>query len=203
MKKNTWPILFAGLLVAALSAAGCARGIATGGGTIPSIYPDTRGATKANFGFNARSCEEGVTTGNFNYHDKSAGLDYDSGLKGGGLKMFGDVQLACDCMQEGDEGDCKGTGTGLCAACKVVALFLGWDQTEGYITAIDAHYWSTNPKIEGEGDLIACVVDNGEGGKAEEDDQIAVKVLSGPYAGYINGGSVSGNVQAYPCPEPD
>jgi hypothetical protein len=205
MKTKTWGILFAGMLVAALSAAGCARGIATGGGTIPSIHPDTRGATTANFGFWGDSCGD-TTVGNFNYHDKSAGLDYDSGLKGGGLKMLGPVDLVCDCMQAADEGgeECAGLpGTGLCALCQAVAGTLGWVGTEGYVTAIRADYFSTNPKIVGQGEVLACVVDNGEGAVADADDRLAVKVLSGPYEGYINGGEVSGNIQAYPCPEPD
>ena len=86
MSTRTVSTLFGCLLVAALSASGCARGIASGGGSIPSVNPETRGAKTANFGFWGDSC--GLTTsGNFNYHDRSVYAD----KKGGGLKLIGPV----------------------------------------------------------------------------------------------------------------
>jgi hypothetical protein len=199
MTLNRSTFVLAGALVMALAGSGCLRGIASGGGTIPSKYPDTRGATKANFGFWGDSCGDG-TTGNFNYHDKSV---YNEN-KGGGLKMVGPVELACDCTEiAGDTAACDTSATGLCGIWNIVAEFLGWVGADGHVTAIQAHYYSSNPKIVGGGKVVACVVDNGEGSKADADDQAAVKVLDGPYAGYINGGEVSGNIQSYPCPDED
>jgi hypothetical protein len=179
-------------LVAALSVAGCARGIATGGGTIPSKFPETRGATTANFGFWGDSC--GVsTTGNFNYHDKSVFNEQ----KAGGLKMVGPVQDACDCMQRGTSEDCDG----LCAICDALSYLGDVLGENGYVSALKAHYYSSNPKLPGEGTAYACVVDNGEGSQVDADDALAVTVEGGPYDGYFNWGEVSGNLQAYPCPE--
>jgi len=209
MNHKTWPILFMGLLVVALSAAGCARGIATGGGTIPSVYPDTRGATTANFGFWGDSCGD-TTSGNFNYHDKSVYNDQ----KAGGLKMVGPVQRTCDCMQydEDDPDDCSD----LCLTCWYVAAYSVGECLDdagsvgeglaclegfpGYLTGIEAYYYSTNPKYPGEGEVSVCVADYGEGHNADSDDQLFLFVDGGPYDGYQNGGNVRGNIQAYPCP---
>jgi hypothetical protein len=193
MLDDTKRILLVAALMAMVSAAGCARGIATGGGTIPSANPDARGATKANFGFWGDSCGES-TTGNFNYHDGSVFAD----KKGGGLKALGPVQEVCDCQNiDLDGGDCEV----LCLLCEAKALLVGWIGSEGQVRAIQSHYYSTNPKYPGEGTAYACVVDNGEGNKADADDQLLVYLDGGPYDGYLNHGNVSGNIQAFPCPD--
>jgi hypothetical protein len=213
MTHKTWPILFAGLLVAALSAAGCARGIATGGGTIPAANPDTevKGATKANFGFWGDSCGA-ETAGNFNYHDKSVS-DSLGDKKGGGLKIIGRVTDVCDCTGFDEDGDdcadlCLNCWAAVSAtvdtcldACSTnpecyaacVALF------PGGMAALEGDFYSTNPKYEDEGEVRACVVDNGEGSNAPPDLLYIALESDGPYDGYQNGGPVSGNIQTYPC----
>jgi hypothetical protein len=233
MKKNTWPILFVGLLVVALSAGGCyrGRGIASGGGTIPGANSDTevKGATKANFGFWGDSCGT-ETVGNFNYHDKSVSdeggpISLDN-KRGGGLKIIGRVDKVCDCTTPliiGGDSDCLEWGGliphvtgGLCADCfdrtfpDVVACLdeaENDDEREACLgsaspmAAIKGDYYSTNPKYEDEGDVYACVVDNGEGSNALP-DKLYIWLESedtGPYDGYQNSGDVSGNIQTYPC----
>jgi hypothetical protein len=198
MTHKTWPILFAGLLVVVLAAAGCyrGRGVASGGGTIPAANPETevKGATKANFGFWGDSCGA-ETAGNFNYHDKSVS---DEGgpitlgdKKGGGLKIIGRVEKVCDCstplISDGDS-ECLAWGLrsseGLCADCfertdpdVVACLYEALDNDEREaclglakpMAAIQGDYYSTNPKYEDEGTVYACVVDNGEGSNALPD----------------------------------
>jgi hypothetical protein len=66
---------------------------------------------------------------------------------------------------------------------------------------IRVHYRSTDPKYPGEGKAIICMRDNGEGKKAVLADTIRIEVTSGPYMGYINMGSVQGNIQAHECEE--
>jgi len=213
MKHNSWPILFACLLVAALSAAGCARGIATGGGTIPGANPDTevKGATKANFGFWGDSCGA-ETAGNFNYHDRSVSDSLLADKKGGGLKIIGRVGDLCSCTAPAGSGE-ECDDSDLCLDCwALVAVgvwecFVGGGEEEcldlfpGSMAAIEGDYYSTNPKYVDEGEIFACVVDNGEGSQADP-DLLYVKLesdVAGPYDGYTNGGPVSGNIQTYPC----
>jgi hypothetical protein len=195
--KTYMSLMFVVGVSAAVLAAGCARGITNGGGTIPSKYPETRRAAKANFGFWGDSCGD-VTTGNFNYHDRSV-FNED---RGGGLKMVGPVQDTCDCMTITSDPADEPCQT-LCGICDAKALLAGWLGSDGYVSAIRSHYYSSNPKHPGEGTVYACVVDNGEGGKADAGDQLLVYAENGPYDDYLNYGEVRGNIQAYPCPDLD
>lgn len=181
-------IMFSVLCVGIMGLSGCAKpGKVTGGGTILSANGE---GGKANFGFNADSCDAtynikldeliGVT-GQFNYHDK----DYVK-LGKGGVKMNGKVTGAALCTDKTKDdiicGKCGKTGQ---AAYKVYF-----------------NYDSTNPKVPGEGAGKVCVIDNGEGFNAASSDMAYIDVESGPYAHYSNEGEVQGNIQSHPCESP-
>ncbi|MBW2741908.1 MAG: hypothetical protein JRE64_24380 [Deltaproteobacteria bacterium] len=60
-------------------------------------------------------------------------------------------------------------------------------------------YRSTNPQEPGEGEWFALAQDNGEGinESLDGDDEIAITILTGPYAGYYIEGYVQGNIQEH------
>ena len=61
-------------------------------------------------------------------------------------------------------------------------------------------YRSTNPKNRGEGQVQVTVVDMGEG--TDMHGWLKVRVLTGPYAGYVKEGTLEGgNIQDYGCLE--
>lgn len=147
-------------------------GKVTGGGFVQKAD-----GSRANFGFNASSCD-GPVSGNFNYHDRTAaGFD-------GGVKMNGAVIEANQCDEAG--------------GCSLAGAGPGDPKCpyEGY--GVTVGYKSTNPKVPGTGTAGACVVDNGEG-KNSTGDLLGLAVDSGPYAGYFLSGTVKGNIQAHAC----
>jgi hypothetical protein len=83
-----------------------------------------------------------------------------------------------------------------CALCREV---FGTPPNPSNQYGITSDYDSTNPNVSGSGELISCVVDNGQG-KNATDDQTAIRVLSGPFTGYHNSGLAEGNIQAHDCP---
>lgn len=168
---------------------GCGFTQVSGGGWIPSVVE----GEKANFGFWGDTCY-GPVQGNFNYHDMNAPVGESIGVK-----MNGWVTEAADCGVAGLNLD----AVGLCKECRAIATGAGLTVAEdgSGLAALAADYRSTNPKIKGEGKLIACMADNGEGSKAIADDVIAVKVTKGPFKGYFNKGPVQGNIQQSSCPE--
>jgi hypothetical protein len=146
-------------------------GKTTGGGTIPSASGNE--GEIANFGFNAALCDlANPVEGKFNYHDKYAAYP-------GGVKFNGDIVGFVICDDDPLTNDCH-----VCPE----------DSVEAEIA-----YRSTNPKNKGEGTAFACVVDNGEGVNEDPEDMGEVEVIDGPYAGYLNGGPVQGNIQAHIC----
>jgi len=59
-------------------------------------------------------------------------------------------------------------------------------------------YRSTNPNNKGDGFWIVMVKDMGEGiNEIGDGDEIRIRILSGPFAGYTNQGYVQGNIQAH------
>jgi len=169
-------------ILGVVSLYGCGvPGKVTGGGFIENCD-----GSKSNFGFNASSCE-GYIKGHFNYIDKNAG-DYL-----GGVKMNGTVIDAAECV---DPDICKTKIE--CVYCKMLMKkYNEYDSERVY--QVTVNYRSTNPKFPGEGEAIACVVDNGEGINASASDLAAIKVTSGPFEGYFNAGPVQGNIQAHDC----
>ena len=185
MKRNHYLLAIAMLtLVAVVGVSGCAvPGKVTGGGWIPStsgVPGDT-----ANFGFNAAQCVlPGPITGHFNYHDEDA-----PGFAPGGVKMNGPIVDAHLCDPQAT------TGPACIGACVDPSGIRGGRS----FYEITVAYRSTNRNFPGVGVAGACFVDLGEGAGASP-DLAEVIVLSGPYAGYVNGPvPVQGNIQAHAC----
>jgi len=184
--KRVLALICVGAVAALLS--GCGKPVmVNGGGWIASVDPDAHNG-KANFGFWGDSCD-GSVQGNFNYLDK-----------GVGVKMNGWVTEAEECFWGGPPS----SSSKLCALCQIKAELLHFRKgdAEGPLMAVAANYRSTNPKKRGEGELIACATDNGEG-QAAPDDLMLVYVESGPFENYLNWGEVQGNIQYASCPEPE
>ena len=196
MKKNILPVcLFVIFIGFALVFSGCGvPGKVTGGGYIPSVacydYENCDECNlKANFGFNANSCDDNwEVSGHFNYVDMDA--------KDGGVKMNGIVVEVAECerFDSNDDSDLNFA----CGICK--DELNGGNEAENFYAA-KVKYRSTNPKDRGEGYAVACVSDNGEGFNAESADIAAFYVLTGPFQGYMNAGRVQGNIQAHECEE--
>ena len=151
-------------------------GKVTGGGTLASANPASD--KTASFGFSANGCDPMNLHGSFTYHDRGVPESV-APSRGGGLKIKGAVVGAGLCQEEDQTGP------------ECICL-IGEYQ-------VDVVYRSTNPFTPGNGNAIACVLDNGEGFQAITADNVFVGILTGPYAGYTNENSVSGNIQAHRC----
>lgn len=186
------------ITVALLGLSGCAvPGKVTGGGWMLSQACDDNGncdrCGKANFGFNADSCDDSCSVvGHFNYHDKNA-PDY---ADDGGVKMNGVVIEAAECVEFSLDTSFA------CSYC-LDNYYDNDGDNYGAVYAVKVRYTSTNPKIRGIGYAVGCVIDNGEGVNATEADMAVFEVLTGPYAGYKNSGEVHGNIQAHECEDRD
>jgi hypothetical protein len=171
--------------------AGCAYapGKVTGGGHIE----DWHDGSKANFGFNADSCNVyehckdhylGVK-GQFNYHDMDAEAPFGPSWGEQGVKMQGEVIGVVQCTGNFDK----------CEDCYKHIPF------ENYAYKLKVLYRSTNPFTVGApGIADVCVRDFGEGEGAEHPDLLDIYVTDGPFEGYENKGAVQGNIQAHKCP---
>lgn len=175
------------LVVAQLS--GCvAPGKATGGGTIAGVN-----GGNAVLGFNAENCS-GVISGKFNFRDGSAGYN-------GGVALVGDVVYGGKCADIPNILTPDFDSTGLspstyCGYSSTVALI---GCAEGYV--VEANYQSTNPFHPGAGRIVACVINNGAGVNSTSSDLAWISIGGGPFSGYYNRGSVTGNIQTHSCDE--
>ena len=143
---------------------------ATGGGRLDGVNG------RASFGFNGDGCDTTNFKGQVQYQDHD-----------GGQKLHGDVTFARQCLVGGD-----------CPVCDPLRISLGFPLTLGdYEVTID--YKSTNPAFPGSGTATVCFTDNGEGVNSTGSDTAIIQVHSGPYAGYLNYGSIRGNVQQHKC----
>src|SRR5579884_225440 len=105
------------------------------------------------------------------------------------VKMHGQPIQATQCVVTGV--DANGNPITTCPQCQMFVglvspgtLFGGGAADSQFIV----DYRSTNPALPGTGQALACVSDNGQGGGSR--DTAYVQVLSGPFAGYTNFGSV-------------
>src|SRR5215813_9264726 len=143
---------------------------ATGGGRLDGANG------RASFGFNGDGCDTTNFKGQVQYQDQD-----------GGQKFHGSVSYARQCLAGGD-----------CPVCDPLRITLGFPLTLGdYEIAVD--YRSTNPDFPGSGTATLCVTDNGEGANAVASDSAIIQISSGPYAPYLNYGSIRGNVQQHKC----
>jgi hypothetical protein len=163
-----------GLLgLAALALAGCST-FFTGGGFIRSVNH----TDKATFGFvvqcnnpeNPEECAPAKINGTYYDHGVGVRLKFDGGVIAG----------PAGCVA--DPNDCAN-------------LPPGTDPDQCMFGEV--HYISQDPKNRGEGDLQLFACDLGEPGKLNG-DFLVINVLSGPYDGYENGGTIQGgNLQAH------
>jgi hypothetical protein len=165
-----WMVLLA---VAVVSASGCSEGLRWGGGWMLS----NDGVSKANFGFNVTRCGE-LLEGHLNYHDRSA-VGYASA---GGVKLNGPVTEVLLCPRIGaSDPDCSACPASS-AGTRVLARF---------------DYRSTNPKLPGQGRVVACVINRG----GDMADAVGFEVQTGPFAGYSNSGVLQGgSIEQASCP---
>ena len=159
--------LFLGLLPIIILATGCQ---ATGTGAIPSLlFP----GDKATFGFIAVSDATGLTQDfSGSYHDPQGQTAI--GIVDVAFKGVGGLQKC----QPGVDPACAQAPNNVKGGCYV---------------GLALQYQSQNPNIPGSGTffLLACDVD-GTGGNGT--DFLLITVESGPYTGYSNAGTPSGNL---------
>ncbi|WP_158677931.1 hypothetical protein [Pseudoalteromonas sp. T1lg76] len=147
----------------------------TGGGTMASAGGDKN----AVFTFNVESCGE-EASGRVNYQDHSA-IDFEHM---GGVSFNAKVD---------DFGYCTldlGAGDPEAAECNCE------NQYEAQFT-----YDSKNPQAPGEGTGFACFIDTGTGKGNFHGIVTAMKLDNGPYEGYLNHGTMNGNIQTHSCPD--
>jgi len=93
-----------------------------------------------------------------------------------------------------DAGQCAGAGVGApSTACEDCASLGGVGA--GALYGADFMYVSKNPDVPGTGTALICAVDH----EPSPPDFGVIKVLTGPFAGYLVGGALSGNVESHPC----
>ncbi|TKB47837.1 hypothetical protein [Thalassotalea mangrovi] len=148
----------------------------TGGGTIDSAGGDK----KAVFTFNAERCDGENAKGNVIYRDESA-IDFEDM---GGVALKAKLDDFGYCTIPGLEEQAE---NGIACHCE--------DQYEAQFT-----YTSNNPEAPGEGVGFACFFDTGEGNGRFNGVVTAMNLVDGPYAGYINHGTMNGNIQSHSCP---
>jgi hypothetical protein len=156
----------------------CANpGKVTGGGQLIDYYGDR----VANFGFNGDTCDGDLNNpkGHFNYIDQTHNV-----------KMNGPLISHGTCVSPDQwQGEWYSTYCDLCQ-----------NYFEPPVDLFFADYRSTNPQMRGDGEVMVCAKDNGEG-QAATSDQIHIEVFSGPFAYYNQTGFVKGNIKAHSCDE--
>jgi len=155
---------------------GCATvvpGKFTAGGTLPNPGSDNG---KATFTGHADSCNSPASpiklSVNYDGHD--------------GVTLMSTSVI--------DAGKCAAAGVGApstaCADCASLGL-----AGAGTLYGADFTYESKSPDVPGMGTAFICVVDH----EPSPPDFGLIDVLTGPFAGYIKSGPLSGNVESHPC----
>lgn len=199
------------LLSIALGLYGCAPLQVDGGGTLPSTSGNA--ADKANFGLYGDNCTPGTITGTFNYHDRKA-----PGWPAGGVKLNGTVYEVAKCSEWANSPSNAWLACGICNLqfCECEGWPENWltcaleflaDPTNycqdvtipDNLYGVSFQYTSTNPRYRGIGAGIACITDNGQGSKAIGKDNLVLIIGTGQYEGYINQGTVQGNISTQLC----
>jgi hypothetical protein len=178
--------LACGLMVGALLLSGCVvEGNAkyTGGGTFDSAG----GTGKAQFTINADTCSGNENArGRVTYSDRTA-IDFE-GV--GGVDVVATVAKAGVCAQGGDSSSLDPDDS--------ECICEGWPAAVG-------SYVSKNPAAPGEGVFRACFLSTrtyaGDLGGLDPNVILIndVSLVGGPYDGYFNHGTMSGNVQTHAC----
>ena len=155
----------------------CARVKITGGGKLVNGK-----GKESTFTLNANSCSKDnngnqEVKGNITYIDKNCGTPQEA------VKLKGEVikAHACTFTEDGE----------FSLAC-IFCHFYGYD------VAVKFAYTSINPFRPGEGYGIACATDNGQGVNDPPDDA-AIGLFGGPFDGYVNWGTIQGNLDKKDC----
>ncbi|TKB45296.1 hypothetical protein [Thalassotalea mangrovi] len=173
-------------VAAAASLSGCAKldGKVTVGGTLNS----KGGAGQAVLTAHASRCDDEVK-GQANYQDKTA-IDWQ---EVGGVAFNAEVYDAGFCSDQPVSPDGIEDTTQHCRQ----------DVCTGGMYQVDFIYKSTNPAKPGEGAGFVCMIDTGNGVSSGFGATGILKTMaieSGPYQGYTNAGTMSGNVKVSACP---
>jgi hypothetical protein len=151
----------------------------TGGGTMPS----SGGAQKAVMTVNADTCAD-TPKGRFTYADRSA-VDFESV---GGVSIRAAIAKAGLCMGVPEDDP------------ENPAL---WECNCPLSPALMADYTSANPAAPGSGKLYACFAPIRDDTKQGTDKHVVlvqeVRMVGGPFDGYINKGVMDGNIQQHLC----
>ena len=188
-KEKNMKLTQLGLLIAtAAILSGCAKIDArvSAGGTLNS----KGGAGKAVFTAHAARCD-GDVSGQVNYKDLTA-IDWQ---QMGGVAFNANVYGAGLCSEEPVDPEGAESGD--------ERLYCKQDICTEGMYQVEFNYSSTNPTAPGEGVGFACMMDISEGVKTGIGANGLLNVMlleSGPYQGYSNAGTISGNVQLHDCP---
>jgi hypothetical protein len=174
-----------GVVIASLLAVGCTvQGNAkyTGGGSLNSAG----GEGKAIFTVNADTCAGNENArGRVKYADRSA-IDFENV---GGVKLTAQIQKAGICAQDADESSLDPDDS--------ECICEGWP-------AVVGTYVSDNPAAAGEGKFRACFASTREYEIGGADQNVVlvndISLVGGPYDGYFNHGTMSGNIKTHACP---
>jgi hypothetical protein len=152
----------------------------TGGGTLNSAG----GAGKAVLNINADTCDGNENArGRINYADSTA-VDFEDV---GGVKLTATVAKA---------GVCASGSSGSLDPDDSECICEGWPAALGT-------YVSTNPAVPGEGIFRACFLSTREYDVSGADPNVVlvndISFVGGPYDGYFNHGTMSGNIKTHAC----
>jgi len=175
----------------------------TGGGTINSLG----GAGRAQISFNADGCDTENVKGNLHYSDKTA-IEYQTI---GGVSFRGKVTAAGLCTAKdtgrphvpGDWGGDPGCNSQYATLDENLQENpLDAECNPGQV-AVLFDYTSSNPNAPGAGTGLLCAATAGAGaGGSLHAFVLPIILKTGPYMGYINGGSLIGNAMPHACDAP-
>jgi len=187
LSRSVRGVLLVGVTASLLSACVVEPGKYTGGGTINSLG----GAGRAQVAFTADSCNPDKIKGNLIYNDKTA-IEYQNV---GGVSFRGNVVKAGVC---GSDVDLLTPATD--SGCFDQSQVGGPRQCKPGQFAILFDYTSTSPGAPGSGRALACSQTAGPGAGGDLHATIfPITVLTGPFQGYINDGTLVGNAQYQAC----
>jgi hypothetical protein len=193
LSRSVRGVLLVGATIGLLSACVMEPGKYTGGGTINSLG----GAGRAQVAFTADSCNPDKIKGNVIYNDKTA-IEYQNV---GGVSFRGSVVEAGMCTDAIDLAQTNPDGSyKLDGACTDQSQLGGQRQCKTGQFAIVVDYTSTSPGAPGTGRAVVCSQSAGPGAGGDLHAAVfPISVLTGPFQGYVNDGTLVGNAQYQAC----
>lgn len=194
LSRSVRGALLVGTTISLLSACVMEPGRYTGGGTLNSLG----GPGRAQIAFTADGCDPDKVKGQVVYNDKTA-IEYQNI---GGVSFRGNVVSAGVCRSDIDLTKIGEDGTTFDdpAGCTNMQQYGGPRMCSSGQFAIMVDYTSTTPGAPGTGQVLVCSQTAGPGAGGELHALVyPITVLSGPFEGYINEGSLIGNAQYQAC----